>query len=132
MLKCYFCFLLVRLWLSDFCRCHLCFWTLVCLRTGFHGLQGVDASRHHKLVTNSHGMFRPFKTMTPYCWHTHSEYDDVSHCVSWDFHSLISQRCHIQDEAFSASSECCHVTRLLSAMSKQNGLEILGTNFNRE
>ena len=30
----------------------------------------------------------------------HGEYNDVSHCVSWDFISLISRRCH----AFSASS----------------------------
>ena len=62
--------------------CHPCLWTLVRMMTGFHGLQGVDASQHHQMITNSHRMFRPFKTMTPFCWRAHSEYDDVSHCVS--------------------------------------------------
>ena len=47
----------------------------VCLWTGCPGLQGADAPQHHQMVSNSHGMFRPFKTMTPYCWWAHSEVD---------------------------------------------------------
>ena len=66
-------------------------WTLVCLWTGFHGLKGVDTSRHHQMVTNSHGMFWSFKIMTSYytvgeC----SEYDDVNVFVDYDLNFHIT------------------------------------------
>ena len=54
----------------------------VCLWTGCPGLQGEDAPQHHQMdLSNSHGMFRSFKTMTSYCWWAYSEMMFFSLCV---------------------------------------------------
>ena len=49
-------------------------------------LQAVDASRHHQMFANRNILILPLKTIAPYCWCTHGEYDSLPLCMLCDLY----------------------------------------------
>ena len=78
------------------------------------------------VITNGQRMFRPLKTMTPYCWPAYSEYGVIPHCVSWDptpwYHAVAINSSKpillLLQVTWQLSFGCCLVAWLLSAIAQ--------------